>query len=105
MPLGSIARYLLVARWGSLTPFESQLGLNARIEEWEHRSVRVICVEERILLRKITASMLRRFNALAKIEAQKKGGEHHLRLSPPRFDFGSSQRSGRTSALPYPLLE
>lgn len=103
MPLGSIARYSLVARWGSLTPFESQLGLNARIEEWEHRSVRVIGVEERILLKKITASMLRRFNALAKIEAQKKSGEHHR--SPPRFDFDSSQRSGRTSALPYPLLE
>ncbi len=63
--------------------FESQLGLNARIEEWEHRSVRVIAIEERILLRKIAASMLRRFSAFPKNRShqrpKKKGDEYHLK--------------------------
>ena len=35
MALGHFFGSEFVARWGSLTPFESQLGLNARIEEWE----------------------------------------------------------------------
>ncbi len=85
-----------------------------RIPTWAKRSDRRMgapkcpeqIIQEHILLRKDRSIRLRRFNAMAKIEfIKRKRGRASQRTLAPKLDFGGpSQRSGRTSALPYPLL-
>ena len=93
---------LLVARWGSLTPFESQLGLNARIEEWETESIDFLRRSPRLtsLFEKIAASCCEGLSHLAKLEEVDAGDP--TCVEPPASILAPVRRSGRTSALPYP---
>ena len=117
VPLG----FTLVARWGSPTPFESHLGLNARIEEWNAglSGTRTddflnVAADEHsrsnIHVMKVAASCRK---GLAPERHTRTGGCRNKRLlKRQRLEIASSrrastlapvQRSGRTSALPYPL--
>lgn len=119
MPLGRLDRVLLVARWGSLTPFGSQLGLNARIEEWNaglpcrpfRRPVTFQPFGDSAHKKQATSLatsmsndrslVLRRFIALCQSRIAQQNGRN---IRPPVRSsvLAPGRRSGCTSAWPYP---
>jgi len=74
VPLGRVLWAMLVARWGSLTYFESQLGLNARIEDWEIERINPSLTRfANILVLQDRSIVLRRFIASGQFRSIKKG--------------------------------